>query len=88
MSARVSTQRRTRAKQDSPDPALACALRRLRHDSGTSQEELAYRAGITTASFSRIERGEANPAWTTVIRIASALDISLAELVVAVEDAV
>jgi DNA-binding XRE family transcriptional regulator len=62
-------------------------VRGLRADSGATQEDVAYKAGITTASLSRIERGEANPAWTTVRRILSALDISLAELVAAVEDA-
>jgi len=32
------------------------------------------------AAFARIERGHANPTWTTVRRLASALDISLAAL--------
>jgi transcriptional regulator with XRE-family HTH domain len=73
--------------RDPPDQALARAVRRLRKDSGATQEHLAYRAGLTTASFSRIERGEANPAWTTVRRIACALDVSLAELVVAIDEA-
>ncbi len=73
--------------QDSTDQALACALRRLRQDSGSTQEDLAYNAGITVATLARIERGNTNPRWTTVRRIASALKISLAELVVTVEDA-
>jgi transcriptional regulator with XRE-family HTH domain len=71
-----------------PDQALACAVRRLRKDSGATQEHLAYRAGLTIASLARIERGQTNPTWLTVRRIARALDVSLAELVVAVEDAV
>ena len=70
-----------------PDPSLACALRRLRQEGGSTQEHLAYKAGLTVAALARIERGQTNPAWTTVRRIASALDISLADLVVAVEDA-
>jgi len=73
--------------QDSADQALACALRRLRRDSGSTQEDLAYGAGITVASLARIERGQANPGWTTVKRIIIALKISLAELAAAVEDA-
>jgi len=72
---------------DPPDQALARALCRLRKDRGVTQEHLAYRAGLTTASLARAERGQTNPAWTTVRRIARALDVSLAELVVAVEDA-
>jgi transcriptional regulator with XRE-family HTH domain len=71
----------------SPDPTLACALRRLRLESGSTQEEVAYEAGITVAALARIERGQANPQWTTVKRIARALDTSLIELVVALEEA-
>jgi transcriptional regulator with XRE-family HTH domain len=73
--------------QTPTDQALACALRRLRRANGSTQEDVAYNAGITVAALARIERGTANPLWTTVRRIASALEISLAELVVAVEDA-
>jgi len=32
------------------------------------------------AAFARIERGHANPTWTTVRRLAGALEISLAAL--------
>jgi transcriptional regulator with XRE-family HTH domain len=68
------------------DPTLARALRRLRRYRGSTQEDLAHSAGITVTALARIERGETNPRWTTVRRIVSALGISLAELVVAVED--
>jgi transcriptional regulator with XRE-family HTH domain len=59
----------------------------LRRYRGSTQEDLALEAGITVAALARIERGETNPRWMTVRHIVSALDISLAELVVAVEDA-
>jgi transcriptional regulator with XRE-family HTH domain len=72
---------------DSPDLALARALRRLRERDGSTQERLAHYAGITTASLARIERGQANPAWTTVRRVASALEITLAELMAALDEA-
>jgi transcriptional regulator with XRE-family HTH domain len=42
-------------------------------------------AGLTVAAFARIERGHANPTWTTVRRIAAALDVILARLAEAVE---
>jgi transcriptional regulator with XRE-family HTH domain len=67
------------------DKALASALRRLRTERGETQEDLAHRAGLTVAAFARIERGHANPTWTSVTRIADALDISLASLGEAVE---
>lgn len=67
------------------DPALAAVVRRVRQERGETQEDLAHRAGLTVAAFARIERGHANPTWTTVRRIAEALDISLAALAEAVE---
>lgn len=73
-------------KQDPTDLTLSRALRRLRLDSGSTQEDLAHNAGITVAALARIERGNANPGWTTVRRIVSALEIGLPELVAAVED--
>jgi transcriptional regulator with XRE-family HTH domain len=67
------------------DAALAQTLRRLRNQRGETQEDLAHRAGITVAAFARIERGHANPTWTTVVSIAAALEITLAGLGEAVE---
>jgi predicted transcriptional regulator len=69
------------------DPALAYALRRLRRDSGNTQETVAFNAGLTVASLARIERGITNPKWTTVRRIIRALEITLPELITMVEDA-
>jgi transcriptional regulator with XRE-family HTH domain len=73
--------------QQSPkaDQALARVLRRLREDSGESQEALAYRAGLTSGSLARIELGQSSPEWSTVRRIAEALGLSLRELAEAVE---
>ena len=70
-----------------PDRALAATLRRLRTERGHTQEELAHMAGLTVAAVARIERGQANPTWTTVRRLAEALNTSLAALGSAVERA-
>jgi transcriptional regulator with XRE-family HTH domain len=70
---------------DAPDPKLAGAIRALRNDRGRTQEEVAYAAGLTSSSYSRIERGLTNPAWTTVQKIATALGITPAELAAAAE---
>jgi transcriptional regulator with XRE-family HTH domain len=67
------------------DRALAKTIRRLREERDLAQEELAYQAGLSTGSLSRIERGRASPAWTTVRCIARALGLSIAELAAAVE---
>jgi transcriptional regulator with XRE-family HTH domain len=55
-------------------------LRHTRVGRGETQEEVARRAGLTIAAYARIERGTADPKWTTVRSIAEALEISLAGL--------
>ncbi len=69
------------------DRALATTLRSMRMESGETQEDLAHRAGLTVAAYARIERGHANPTWTTVRRIAVALGVTLSALGEAVERA-
>lgn len=53
--------------------------------SGITQERLAFEAEVTISALSRIERGLSDPVWTTVRAISEALDVSLGELVTAVE---
>jgi transcriptional regulator with XRE-family HTH domain len=60
-------------------------LRRLRTDHGITQESLAFHAGITTGSLSRIELAQAAPAWATVRAIARALNVGMGELGSAVD---
>ncbi|HWJ50940.1 MAG TPA: helix-turn-helix transcriptional regulator [Solirubrobacteraceae bacterium] len=66
---------------EQPDPVLAAVVKQLREERDITQEELAYQAGITVSSLSRIERGLNSPGWTTVGKIVKALGVSLAELV-------
>jgi transcriptional regulator with XRE-family HTH domain len=73
------------ARPSSPDPRLAEAVRELRQRADLSQEAVAHAAGLTVSAYARIERGEANPTWTTVAQIAQALHVSLGELGDAVE---
>jgi len=67
-------------RPDEPQPALGKAIRQLREKRGTTQEALAFEAGVTTGTLSLIERGQSNPAWGTVKAVAAALDVSIAEL--------
>jgi transcriptional regulator with XRE-family HTH domain len=46
-----------------------------------TQEEAAHVAGMQTAVYSRIERGEVDPHISTVSKIAQALRVPLIELV-------
>ena len=68
-----------------PDRHLAHELRALRERDGRSQEALAHDAGLAVTSLARIERGQANPTWTTVCAIADALGITLVQLARSVE---
>ena len=70
---------------EDPSQALARAIRQLREELEITQEELAHEAGITTGTLSKIERGLANPSWTTVERIAGALGTSVARLAAVAE---
>lgn len=69
-----------------PDPTLATVLRRLRRERGLTQEMLAFKAHVTISALSRIERGLSNPVWTTVVRLADALEIPPAELIATAEE--
>lgn len=68
-----------------PDMDLARTLRRLRTEGGLTQEDLAHRSGITVAALARIERGQANPTWTTVRRLATGLETTLKTIAAGVE---
>jgi transcriptional regulator with XRE-family HTH domain len=67
------------------DAALAAAIRELRTQRGQTQEDLAHDAGMTLAAFGRVERAQVDPAWSTVVRIAGGLRVSLVELAAAVD---
>jgi transcriptional regulator with XRE-family HTH domain len=70
---------------DLPDPRLAGAIKRLREERGLTQEDVAYASGLSVSAYGRLERAVTNPTWTTVARVAEALDIDLAELARAVD---
>jgi len=63
-----------------PQPALGEAVHQLREKRGATQEAVARNAGITTATLSLIERGQANPTWDTLKKIVAALNSSVGEL--------
>jgi transcriptional regulator with XRE-family HTH domain len=60
--------------------ALGAAIRNARISRGISQEELAHRASIDRSYMSSIERGGQNPGILSVVRIAHAMEMTLAEL--------
>jgi transcriptional regulator with XRE-family HTH domain len=60
--------------------AFGTALRELRTAHGLSQEQLAHKAGLDRTYVSGIERGERNPSFANLLRLAEAVETSLADL--------
>jgi transcriptional regulator with XRE-family HTH domain len=71
--------------QPAIDTALATVLRRMREEQHQTQEDVAFAAGVTTGSVSRIELSQMNPTWGMVRKIADALGVNVTELAEAVE---
>lgn len=66
---------------------LATALRRAREEAGLSQEQVAYRAGLTRYTYQKYEKGEsrpgtpANPTLRTILAISQVLEVVVEELI-------
>ncbi|WP_421076867.1 helix-turn-helix transcriptional regulator [Microbacterium sp. IO18] len=66
---------------------LATALRRAREGAGLSQEQVAYRAGLTRYTYQKYEKGEsrpgtpANPTLRTMLALSQVLDVTVASLI-------
>lgn len=59
---------------------FAKQLKKIRKAKKVSQEQLAFKAGITLSQVARIETARINPTLSTVFRISRALDVHLREL--------
>ena len=72
---------RRRFAQPAPELlALAGAIRHLRREQELSQEALAFAADIHPKHLSEIERANKDPRVTTIVRLADALGVTVAEL--------
>lgn len=56
---------------------LAIHLRRVREDNGFKQEELAHKAGISTAYYGHLERGVYSPTMFVLWRLAKAMKLNM-----------
>lgn len=63
-----------------PRERFAANLRRERKRLDLSQEELGYRCDLHRTEISLLERGGRDPRLATIVRLARALDIKVAEL--------
>jgi transcriptional regulator with XRE-family HTH domain len=70
---------------DDPADRLAERLRLEREAHGWTLAELAARSGLSRAMISKIERGEASPTAASLVRLASAFDLTLAALLARAE---
>ncbi len=59
---------------------FAANLRRLRHEKGLSQDDLAYEAEISRSYLAQIERGTYYASLKIIGRLAEALGVEPAEL--------
>lgn len=65
---------------------LATNLRRLRADAGLSQEDVAYRSGLTRYTYQKYEKGEskpgkpANPTIRTLLAMSQTLCVELRDI--------
>ena len=65
---------------------LATNIRRLRQEAGLSQEDVAYRSGLTRYTYQKYEKGEskpgtpANPTIRTLLAMSQALGVSLMDI--------
>lgn len=61
--------------------AIGNHMRAARLHANLTQETVALRAGIRIATYSHIEQGHSSPRLDTLIRIADAIGVPLADLV-------
>jgi transcriptional regulator with XRE-family HTH domain len=60
--------------------AFAQRLKEERKKKNISQEELAYKSGLTLSQIARIETAKINPTLSTIFKIARTLEVKLWEL--------
>jgi len=63
-----------------PLHTFAANLRRIREESGFSQEKLALESDLSMGHVSKIDRGDCEPGVRTVSKLARGLGVSVAAL--------
>lgn len=61
--------------------AFGRAIHAMRVERGLSQEELGLRSGLSRGYFGKVERGDANPTFETILKVATGLQVPAADLV-------
>ncbi|HEX3006390.1 MAG TPA: helix-turn-helix transcriptional regulator [Bacteroidales bacterium] len=60
--------------------AFATRLKEVRKMKNFSQEDLAYKSGLSLSQIARIETARINPTISTIFKISRTLEIKLSEL--------
>lgn len=68
-----------------PEVAFGAVLKGKRKEAGLTQEKLALEAGLERTFISMLERGQRQPTITTLLKLATVLRCSAADLVADVE---
>jgi XRE family transcriptional regulator, regulator of sulfur utilization len=67
---------------------LASNIKRLRETHGLSQQKCSELSGVPRPTWANLETGQANPTLAVLVRVATALQVSLEDLIGAPQDAV
>lgn len=59
---------------------LGKRIKKIREDSGLSQEKFAEKCGFDRTYISLLERGKRNPSFTNLLKVAEGFEISISEL--------
>lgn len=70
-----------------PKEQLGVNLKRLRLAAGLTQMELSNRSGLDMAEISRLERGVKDPRLSTIVRLATGLEVDARDLVRGIQPA-
>jgi transcriptional regulator with XRE-family HTH domain len=54
---------------------LGLRLRERRRELAFNQEKVAHLAGLNVSNYARVERGHGNPTFSTLVRLAAALEM-------------
>lgn len=65
--------------------AFGRVLRKLRIDAGLTQEQLGFEADLRRTYVSILELGQQQPSLSTIIKLANALNLSIADMMTMVE---
>jgi transcriptional regulator with XRE-family HTH domain len=68
------------AQRSQQHVALGRAIRRARTEQRFTQEELAHRSGLHPTYVGGIERGERNPSYANILKLANSLGVRPWEL--------